>query len=69
MSEGYARLELTKGKEMNKFRKLDEAKNLLMEEYNNTEIVYAMLYGYLAALADDKTADDVLGFVKERSSK
>jgi hypothetical protein len=51
---------------MNKFRKLDEAKNLLMAEYNNTEIVYAMLYGYLASMVDDTRAEAVLEMVKDR---
>lgn len=69
MSVGYAKLELTKGNKMDKFRKLDEAKKLLSEEYQNTEMVLAMMYGYLAALADDKTADNVLEFVRERYSK
>lgn len=69
MSVGCARLELTKGNEMDKFKKLDEAKKLLSEEYNNTEMVLAMMYGYLAALADDKTADNVLEFVRERYAK
>ena len=54
---------------MDKFKKLDEAKKLLSEEYNNTEMVLAMMYGYLAALADDKTADNVLEFVRERYAK
>jgi AmiR/NasT family two-component response regulator len=69
MSVGYAKLELTKGNKMNKFQKLEEAKGLLMADYNNTEIVYAMMYGYLAAMVDDKRAEAVLELVKERYAK
>jgi hypothetical protein len=66
MSVGYAKLELSKkGKQMNKFDKLDEAKRLLMEKYP-IDHAYAMMYGYLAAMVDDKRADAVLEMVKAR---
>ena len=68
MSVGYAKLELTKGNEMDKFKKLDEAKELLMENYPIDQ-AYAMMYGYLAAMVDDKRAEAVLEMVKERYSK
>jgi hypothetical protein len=68
MSVGSAKLELTKGNEMDRFKKLDEARDLLMAEYKKPALVYSMLYGYLAAMANDKQAEDVLELVKERYS-
>jgi hypothetical protein len=68
MSVGCARLELTKGNKLDKFKKLDEAKDLLMENYPIDQ-AYAMMYGYLAAMVDDKRADAVLEMVKERYAK
>ena len=53
---------------MDKFKKLDEAKELLMENYPIDQ-AYAMMYGYLAAMVDDKRAEAVLEMVKERYSK
>lgn len=47
---------------------LDEAKELLMANYP-IEQVYPMMYGYLAALIDDKKAEAVLELVKERYGK
>lgn len=47
---------------------LDEAKELLMANYP-IEQVYPMMYGYLAALIDDKKAEAVLELVKERYAK
>lgn len=64
MSVGYAKLELRK-EIMNKFDKLDEAKDLLLENYPLDQ-AYAMMYGYLAAMVDDKRADAILEMVKER---
>jgi hypothetical protein len=68
MSVGYAKLELTKGNKMDKFKKLDEAKELLLANYSVAE-AYAMMYGYLATMVDDKRADAVLELVKERYAK
>jgi hypothetical protein len=61
-------LELTKGNKLDRFKKLDEALELLKANYKS-EIAYAMMYGYLATMVDDKRADAVLEMVKERYSK
>jgi hypothetical protein len=68
MSVGYAKLELMKGNKMDKLQKLDLALKLLKTEYRS-DLAYAMMYGYLAVVVDDKKADAVLELVKERIVK
>jgi hypothetical protein len=53
---------------MNKLDKLDVALKLLQAQYKS-DIAYAMMYGYLAVMVDDKRADAVLELVKEKVSK
>ena len=69
MSEGYAKLETTKGNKLDRFKKLDEARDLLMAEFKKPELAFAMMYGYLSAMANEKQADAVLELVKERYGK
>jgi hypothetical protein len=53
---------------MNKLDKLDVALKLLKTEHK-PDIAYAMMYGYLAVMVDDKRADAILELVKEKVSK
>lgn len=53
---------------MNKLEKLDLALKLLKTNHKS-DIAYAMMYGYLAVMVDDKRADAVLELVKERYAK
>jgi hypothetical protein len=53
---------------MNKMEKVDLALKLLMKE-NKPEITYAMMYGYLTAMVEEKTADAILELVKKSLAK
>lgn len=69
MSVVYAKINtIKKVDKMDKLQKLDEALKLLKSEYKS-DIAYAMMYGYLAVMVDDKRANAVLELVKERVGK
>jgi hypothetical protein len=73
MSEGYARLKLTKGNKMTPIQTLDHALELLKQKEGDSlkghAIAYASLVGYLMATATPAQADKVLGYVKEGLAK
>lgn len=50
---------------MTNYEKLEVARKLL-ETKMSSELVYATLYGYLAVLADEKTANTVLDLAEKR---
>ena len=53
---------------MNKLEKLDLALKLLKTELRS-DLAYATMYGYLAVMVDEPTADEILEMVKDRIVK
>jgi hypothetical protein len=71
MSEGYARIKITKEKEkikMNRLHTLAIALDLLKKEYK-PEIATAMMYGFVSVMVSDDDALKILEIVKERYVK
>ncbi len=67
MSEGYAKLELTKGNKMTNYEKMEMARKLL-ETKMDTTMAFATMYGYLAVLVNEKDANFVLDLAQKRVS-
>jgi hypothetical protein len=71
MSEGYAKIKITKEKEkikMNRLHTLAIALDLLKKEYK-PEIATAMMYGMVSVMVSDDDALKILEIVKERYVK